>query len=74
MTGKYLIKLNVAGQEVNAYDTAVVGAGQAFCITRYLEMWINPQGTGQVETVASTHVEMDGAATDNEGHGKLEVR
>ena len=74
MGGKYMIKLNIAGQEVNAYEVVPVGAGQGFCITRYLEMWVNPRGPGQIPTVASTHMEMDGAETNNEGHGSLEVR
>lgn len=74
MSGKYMIKLTIYGQEVNAFEVVPVGGGQAFCVTRYLQMWVNPQGAGQIETLANTAVEMDGANSANEGHGRLDVR
>lgn len=74
MEGRYLIKFNVAGKEVNAYDKVPVGGGQAFCVTRYLEIWVKGERPGDSPSVASTHVEMDGNATDNEGHGTITVR
>jgi len=72
--GRYLIKFTVAGKEVNAYDKVPVGGGQAYCVTRYLEIWVKGERPGDSSSVASTHVEMDGNATDNEGHGTITVR
>lgn len=72
--GRYLIKFNVAGKEVNAFDKVPVGGGQGYCITRYLEIWVRGESPGDSPSVASTHVEMDGNATDNEGHGTITVR
>jgi hypothetical protein len=73
MGGRYAIKMNIAGKEVNVFDSVFVAAGQGFCVTRYLEMWVKSD-PGQVQTAAFTHVEMDSQATDNEGHGILDVR
>lgn len=72
--GRYIIKFNVAGKEVNAFDKVPVGGGQGFCVTRYLEIWVRGERPGDSPSVASTHVEMDGNATDNEGHGTITVR
>ncbi len=72
--GRYVIKFNVAGKEVNAFDKVPVGGGQGFCVTRYLEIWVRGERPGDSPSVASTHVEMDGNATDNEGHGTITVR
>lgn len=72
--GKYMIKFNVAGAEVTAFDVVPVGAGQGFCVTRYLELLVKGQRAGDTPSVASTHAEMDGNATDNEGHGTITVR
>lgn len=72
--GRYLIKFTVAGKEVNAYDKVLVAAGQAFCVTRYLEIWVRGERPGDSPSVATTHVEMDGQSTDNEGHGTITVR
>ncbi len=72
--GRYVIKFTVAGKEVNAYDKVPVGGGQAFCITRYLEIWVRGERPGDSPSVASTHIEMDGQSTDNEGHGIITVR
>lgn len=72
--GRYLIKFNVAGKEVTAFDKVPVGGGQGFCITRYLEIWVKGERPGDSPSVANTHLEMDGNATDNEGHGTITVR
>lgn len=72
--GRYQIKFNVAGQEVNAFDKVPVGGGQGFCVTRFLEIWVRGERPGTSPSVAATHVEMDGNATDNEGHGTITVR
>ena len=74
VTGKYLIKFTVAGKEVNAFDAITINPGQGFCVTRYLEIWVRGERAGDSPSVASTHVEMDGNATDNEGHGTITVR
>jgi hypothetical protein len=72
--GRYLIKFNVAGKEVNAFDKVPVGGGQGFCVTRFLEIWVRGERPGDSPSVATTHVEMDGNSTDNEGHGTITVR
>jgi len=72
--GRYLLKFTVAGKEVTAFDKVPVGGGQAFCVTRYLEIWVRGERPGNSPSVATTHVEMDGNATDNEGHGTITVR
>ena len=74
MQGRYVLKLNVAGVEVNAFDVVPVGGGQAFCVTRYLQLLVKGQTPGDTPSIASTHVEMDGNASDNEGHGVITVR
>lgn len=74
MSGKYSMTLDIAGQQATVFEVVPVGAGQAFCVTRYLQMWVNPPGAGSIQTKALTHVEMDGQASDNEGLGTLEVR
>lgn len=74
VTGKYQIKMAVAGKEVNAFDAITINPGQGFCVTRYLEIWVRADQAGTAPSVASTHVEMDGNATDNEGHGTITVR
>lgn len=74
MEGRYVIKFNVAGKEVNAFEKVPVGGGQGFCVTRYLEIWVRGDRPGDSPSVAYTHVEMDGNATDNEGHGTITVR
>lgn len=72
--GRYIIKFNVGGKEVTAFDKVPVGGGQGFCVTRYLEIWVRGDQAGQFPSVATTHIEMDGNATDNEGHGTITVR
>lgn len=72
--GRYQIKFNVAGKEVNAFDKVLVAGGQGFCVTRYLEIWVRGERPGQSDSVATTHVEMDGNGTDNEGHGTITVK
>lgn len=72
--GRYQIKFTVAGKEVNAFDKVPVGAGQGYCVTRYLEIWVKADQGGTAPSLATTHVEMDGNATDNEGHGTITVR
>jgi len=72
--GQYQIKLNVAGKEVNAFDAITINPGQGLCVTRYLEMWLRGERAGDSPSVATTHVEMDGNSTDNEGHGTITVR
>ena len=72
--GRYIIKFTIAGKEVNAFDKVPVGGGQGFCVTRYLEIWVRGERPGDSPSVATTHVEMDGNATDNEGHGTITVR
>ncbi len=74
VTGKYQIKLNIAGKEVNAFDAITINPGQGLCVTRYLELWLRGERAGDSPSVASTHVEMDGNTTDNEGHGTITVR
>ena len=73
VSGRYAIKLIVAGKETIAYDSVGVAGGEGFCITQYLQMWVNAK-PGTFQTTASTHVEMDGQETNNEGHGTIEVR
>lgn len=72
--GRYQIKMNVAGKEVNAFDKVPVGGGQGYCVTRYLELWLYGASAGQSPSVANTHVEMDGNSTDNEGRGTITVK
>ena len=72
--GRYLIKFAVAGKEVNAYEKVPVGGGQGFCITRFLQMWVKGERSGDLDSAAATHVEMDGASTDNEGRGKITIK
>lgn len=74
VTGKYQIKLTIAGKEVNAFDAITINPGQGLCVTRYLEMWLRGEQAGSSPSVATTHVEMDGNTTDNEGHGTITVR
>lgn len=74
VSGKYSLVLDILGQQVNVFDSVPVAGGQGFCVTRYLEMWVKPGDVAQIQTKATTHVEMDGQATDNEGHGVLDVR
>jgi hypothetical protein len=72
--GRYVIKFNIGGGEVSAFDKVPVGGGQAFCVTRFLQMAVRGERPGNTPSVASTHVEMDGNSTDNEGHGTITVR
>lgn len=72
--GRYVIKFNVAGGEVSAFEKVPVGAGQGFCVTRFLQMVISGERPGDTLSIASTHVEMDGNSTDNEGRGLITVR
>ncbi len=72
--GRSLLKFTVAGKEVNSYNKVSIAGGQALCITRYLEIWVKGERPGDSPSVATTHVEMDGNATDNEGHGTITVR
>lgn len=74
MSGRLNIKLTIAGQEVNSFETVTVGPGYAFCITRYLQMWLKAEAPGKVETKAWTHVDMDGQESENTGNGLIEVR
>ena len=74
VTGKYQIKMTVAGKEVNAFDAITINPGQGLCVTRYLEIWVRAEQAGTAPSLASTHVEMDGQSTDNEGHGTITVR
>ncbi len=74
VAGRYIVKFNVAGQEVNAFDSVVVNPGQALCVTRYLQMWAKGVVAGDFPAVADTHVEMDGQVTDNQGRGTITVR
>lgn len=74
VTGKYQIKFNVAGKEVNAFDAITISPGQGLCVTRYLEMWVRGERPGDSPSIATTHVEMDGNTTDNEGRGTITVR
>lgn len=72
--GRYALKFNVAGRDVTLFDKVSVGGGQAFCVTRFLEIWVKGERPGDSSSLAFTHVEMDGNATDNEGHGTITVR
>lgn len=72
--GRYLLKFNIAGKEVSTFEKIPVGAGQAYCVTRYLQIWVRGDRPGDTIAIASTHVEMDGQSTENEGHGTITVR
>jgi hypothetical protein len=74
VAGKYQIRFVVAGKEVNAFDAVPVNPGQAYCVTRYLEIWVRGERPGSSPSDAYTHVEQDGNSTDNEGHGTVTVR
>jgi len=74
LQGRYIVKLSIAGVEVNAFDVVTVGGGQGFCVTRYMQILVKGVSPGDMPSVATTHVEMDGNATDNEGHGTITVR